>query len=204
MQISARRILEAVTLFAVGYQALSVIYPVHGALAFYYFHLGLVLVIAALNTAADKIADGATTRRTAALWICGLIIAGSILSTGYLHVAVSEIEMRQPFITNLDFAAGSAMLVCVIALTYFVWGAVLASLVVLSILYYSFGQFAPAGFSHNPPSSDVIMSYLAGMGGARGALWGIPLSANTLFLILVFGGLLKGTRILELFNEVGS
>ena len=35
-------------------------------------------------------------------------------------------------------------------------------------------------------------------------IWGIPLSANTLFLIVVFGGLMKGVRILELFDEVGK
>ncbi len=47
------------------------------------------------------------------------------------------------------------------------------------------------------------MSYLAGMGGPRGVYTFIPLSAETIFLLLVYGGLMTSTLVLDMFNELG-
>lgn len=202
--MTIRLLRDATIIFSIVYQLTIIVYPIHGALEFYYFHLGLVLAVTGLTLLTEW--SGTDTSAAVRLWRWPLsaVLVFGLIATGYLHLFVGELELRQPFINQTDFLAGAAMIVAVITLVYFVWGGVLAGLILLSILYFSFGYLLPDAFHYDSPSSDIVMSYLAGMGGARGVLWGIPVSADTLFLIILFGGLLKGTRILDMFNEVGK
>lgn len=201
---AARVLRNGVILAALGYQLAAVFYSIHGALEFYYFHLGLVLAIASLVLIHDELAGPRSRVRLLKIAALVIVLATATASSAYLHLFVGEIEFRQPFITEPDFVAGAGLIAAVVVLIYLVWGAILAGLIVLSILYFTFGDVVPGALHYDSPERELIMSYLAGMGGARGVLWGVPLSANTIFLIIVFGGLLKGTRILEMFNEVGK
>ncbi len=196
--------LYTIVVFAAVYQMAAILYPLQGALEFYYFHLGLVLVIVTFDIARTKAGESDSFHR--GVWLAILSIVGGLAigASAYLYLNIGEIEFRQPFITEVDFAAGAILIGCVLVLTYLVWGGILTGVIALGILYFIFGDLLSGAMHYRPPESEIIMSYLAGMGGARGVIWGIPLSANTLFLIIVFGGLLKGTRILELFNEVGK
>lgn len=191
-----------------AYQVIVIVHQVHGALAFYYFHLGLVQVVLMTGlalqawSASDRAGDG--PRRRLHLLLLAALFVGGLSASAYLHLSVTEIELRQPFLEPLDLWAGIALVATVTLQVYLVWGRILAGLIAVSILYFSFGQMIPGRFHYDSPEKEILISYLAGMGGARGVIWGIPLSANTLFLIIVFGGLMKGTRVLELFNEVGK
>ncbi len=185
------------------YQLLAVWVSVSSALEFYYAHLGMILTILSL----DLIFSLKGNSRAPRVWKRTLLLVAlicAILPTVYFYLNVNAIELRQPFITNTDLVAGIALIVSVLILSWYIWGKILTSLMVLAIAYFFFGNLFPQPFTFSPPDVQTIVSYLTGMGGARGLLWGIPLSANTLFLIIVFGGLLKGTRILEMFNEVGK
>jgi TRAP transporter 4TM/12TM fusion protein len=185
------------------YQVLILVYQFQGALESYYFHLGLVLIVAALAVMTARLEREPGPGRALQLTLLAAVIIATLVSGTYLYLNVSEIELRQPFLERPDVYAGVTIVLCVLFLTYQVWGAILALVVAFAGFYFIFGNLFPGNFRYNPPEFEIIVSYLAGMGGARGVLWGIPLSANTLFLIIVFGGLLKGTRILELFNEFG-
>ncbi len=190
-----------------GYQVLVLIKQFQGALEFYYFHLGLVSIVTILVLARDAFAGiaaaktGNGNRRYLAL--LAVLLATTIASVGYLYLNIGEIELRQPFLEPWDLYAGIAVVACVLVLTYLIWGAILAAVIAFAIAYFVFGEYFPGNFNYTPPEIEIIVSYLAGMGGARGIIWGIPISANTLFLIIAFGGLLKGVRVLELFNELG-
>lgn len=185
------------------YQLLAVWFPVASALEFYYAHLGMILVVLGVDLLFSTVADA----NSVGMWkkaLLGLALICAVLPTIYFYVNVTEIELRQPFITPLDLIAGIALIVSVLILSWYIWGKILTGLMVLSMAYFVFGNLFPQPFTFSPPDIQTIVSYLTGMGGARGLLWGIPLSANTLFLIIVFGGLLKGTHILDMFNEVGK
>lgn len=190
-----------VVLFA--YQVLILLYQFQGALESYYFHLGAVLVVAALAVVEAILANERSARGALKLVILGTLLVATLVSSAYLYLNVGDIELRQPFLEQADVIAGVAIVACTLVLTWFVWGTILALVIGFAIVYFFFGDLFPGNFRFDPPETEIIVSYLAGMGGARGVLWGIPLSANTLFLIIAFGGLLKGTRILELFNEFG-
>ncbi len=202
------RILTGVSDVAIAvlfaYQILVIVYPVHGALELYYFHLGMVQVVlmASMAASAWHFTEGAERNRRLVLLFV-LFVLGAGAST-YLHMTVNEIELRQPFLEPMDLWAGIVLVATVTVQVYLVWGKILAALIALAILYFAFGDLIPGRFHYDPPEIEIIVSYLSGMGGARGVIWGIPLSANTLFLIIVFGGLMKGARILELFNEIGK
>jgi TRAP transporter 4TM/12TM fusion protein len=189
--------------FMFGYQISILVYQFQGALELYYFHLGLVLTVVVLTLAGECEPILSGWKGRARLAVLGIVLIASLLSCGYLYLNITDIELRQPFLETADLYAGAVVVACVVILTQMVWGTVLATLITLAIVYFFLGDYFPGNFNFNPPETEIIISYLAGMGGARGIIWGIPLSANTLFLIIVFGGLLKGTRILELFNEVG-
>ncbi len=189
--------------FLFGYQVLVLVHQFQGALELYYFHLGLISLVTTLTLAHGAWGTAPTRKSQVYIAALAVLLAATIVSAGYLYLNVSEIELRQPFLEQWDLEAGVTIVACVLALTYLVWGKILATVIAFAIFYFVFGNYFPGNFNFNPPETEIIVSYLAGMGGARGVIWGIPLSANTLFLIIVFGGLLKGTRILELFNELG-
>lgn len=200
---SLTHVQNAVLVFLFAYQVLILVYQFQGALETYYFHLTLVLLLVALIQCKFVLARPRTTAAVIKLWLLGLVVMGIVISGGYLYWNVEAIELRQPFLNTADTWAGIVIVVCTVILTQMVWGSILAGVVGAAVIYFVFGDYFPGRFHYNTPDAGIVVSYLAGMGGARGVLWGIPLSANTLFLIIVFGGLLKGTRILELFNEIG-
>ncbi len=125
-------------------------------------------------------------------------------STGYFNCVVDELTFRQPFINPTDFVAAAVLIACVLVLCWYVWGKILTTVMIVAIAYYAFGRHLPWPFNYQTPETGIVMTYLAGLGGSRGLLWGIPLSANVIFLIIVYGGALKGARVLEMFNELGK
>ena len=199
-----RTVLFVVVLFMLAYQIAVIVHQFHGALELYYFHLGLVQMVLMITLAAETWERGPGKPRVPTMALLTVLFVAGLAASSYLHLSVNEIELRQPFLEPLDMWAGVALVATVTVQVYLVWGRILAGLIVFAILYFTFGYLVPGQFHYDSPETEIIVSYLAGMGGVRGVIWGIPLSANTLFLIIVFGGLLKGTRVLELFNEVGK
>ena len=53
-------------------------------------------------------------------------------------------------------------------------------------------------------NAESIVSTLAGYGGPRGAFRFMPLSADMIFMLLVYGGLLTGFGVIKMFAEVGN
>lgn len=203
-----RRVVYILNGCAIGvffaYQMMVIVHQPHGALEFYYLHIGLVQVVLSTGLILEMKEGRTGLARGLELLLYTAILIGGVGASAYLFHNVGEIELRQPFLEPLDMAAGVALVACVTLQVYLVWGGVLAGLIALSIAYFFFGALVPKPFYYNSPEPEILVSYLAGMGGARGVIWGVPLSANTLFLIIVFGGLMKGARILELFNEIGK
>ncbi len=203
MEAALRNFRDGLIAILFAYQVTVQIYQFQGAMELYYFHLGLISIVTILALVYARYTGGTSYGSRTYFAVLGILLVATIVSVGYLYLNVSEIELRQPFLEPWDFYAGITVVASVLVLTYLVWGSVLAAVIAFAILYFVFGNYFPGNFKFNPPETEIIVSYLAGMGGARGILWGIPISANTLFLIIVFGGLLKGVRVLELFNELG-
>ena len=203
---SAQHILSGITFAALIYQILNIWTSLQSSLAFYYAHLGLILSICGLALITDVLGEqgGQTWRRRTYLCILVATLIAAVSSTLYLNLQSDGLQLRQPFVNSTDKLAGGALIASVLVLSQKIWGKILTGVMVAAIVYYAFGRYLPGPFHYPSPDSGILMTDLAGLGAARGLLWGIPLSANVIFLIIVYGGALKGLRILHMFNEIGK
>lgn len=195
---------RAAAMAAIAYAVYSVWRSASGAMEHYVTHIGLALVLASLDTAACALAS--RSPRSAGRAAVALAVAATIaVSAVYFVAQAKALEFSQPFITGVDFAFGCLFLGAVLILVWLVWGAVLALFCATAAVYFAYGDLLPDWIStgrHYSP--DLIVSYLAGMGGPRGALSFAPLSADVVFLLLVYGGALHGSRVVEAFGEIGA
>jgi TRAP transporter 4TM/12TM fusion protein len=194
----------AVVLLSVTYQSLSIWLTLHSAMRHYTTHLLLVLLLVAVHHIYSASMRGLSPRRLAAhAAFAGTVALAAIYGCGYLYLNAEALEISQPFIAPADYVAGALVLAAILLLTWSVWGAVLSGIVVLAGLYFAYGSLLPAPFGSRAFEPFLIMSYLSGMGSPRGVFNYIPLSADTIFLLVAFGGVLHGTLVIDCFNELG-
>lgn len=188
----------------VGYQALTSWITLNNAMEHYTAHLGLVLIIVAIDWSVrcTLLYDGARLLRRLA--IVATVAASGVAAFGYFYVYAGDLEISQPFIEDYEFIIGLMVIIPIIVLTWVVWGGVLASISALSAIYFWLGYLLPGAFASPEFRNFEVMSYIAGMGGPRGLYKYVPLSADTIFLLIVYGGLLTGTRVIDMFAEFGK
>ncbi len=182
---------------------MAVFWTFHNAMEHYTAHLGAILLLIALQVALTQGASGAP-RCTRWRVFAGLMSACALASTGYLYAMAQELELTQPFLTDLQYFIGLLLLVAVFGLNWAVWGTALTVVCLAAALYFGLGHLVPSPVVDLKFSPKVVMSYLAGMGGPRGVYTFIPLSADTILLLLVYGGLMTSTLVLDMFEEIGK
>jgi TRAP transporter 4TM/12TM fusion protein len=193
--------LTGVALVAVAYHVVAVFWTFHGALHHYTAHMAMILLLVALHGAISK---WQSPRRKAWLAFFALMAACALVSTSYQYYETEALELSQPFLTKLQYAIGVLLLVAVFGLNWVVWGTALTVVCLAAALYFALGHLFPSPVVDLKFPPQVVMSYLAGMGGPRGVYTFIPLSAETIFLLLVYGGLLTSTLVLDMFHELGK
>jgi len=194
-----------VTFILVSYSVATVWYSIAGAMEHYTVHVTLIFLLVVsdllLQESRKGKPEGFFNRRNG-LWVLFLAFA---LAGIYFVVQAKELEFSQPFITNIDFLFGCVLVISILCLAWTVWGLPLAAICLVAGVYFAFGHMLPESFSTNRKyDANLIISYLSGMGGPRGVLTYAPLSADVIFLLLVYGGILHGTRIIDMFGEVGK
>lgn len=194
----------AVALAAVVYHVAAVFWTFHGAMHHYTSHMAMILLLVALQTAITAWRFEAGTRRRAWLVFVALMLACTLIATPYLYLEAEALEISQPFLTRSQYIIGLLLLIAVFGLNWVVWGTALTVVCLAAALYFAFGHLFPSPVVDLKFSPQVVMSYLAGMGGPRGVFTFIPLSAETIFLLLVYGGLMTSTLVLDMFNELGK
>jgi TRAP transporter 4TM/12TM fusion protein len=147
-------------------------------------HLGLALVVVLLSLILRE-KEGRFLR-----WVLLLV---SIAFSTYLMVFQEEIEMyRQSIPLPSDLVVGVVALAVCFIVAYQVLGKTFVIVAGASICYLVLGRYLPHPFSVAPVSfTQIIMWLSAGIGvdqGIYGSILG--LSANYLFLLIVFGGML--------------
>ena len=196
--------LTVIALATVVYHAATVFETFHGALQHYTVHLGSILLLIALHTALEHWRGDPVGKRTPWLIFAGIMAACTLISSVYLYVMSDSLEITQPFLTAFQYFIGLLLLLAVFGLNWVVWGTALTVVCLAAALYFGLGHLVPSPVVDLKFSPQVVMSYLAGMGGPRGVFTFIPLSADTIFLLLVYGGLMTSTRALDMFGELGK
>jgi len=187
------------------YHAATVWTSFYGAMKHYTIHLTAVLLFAAIwifRRAADEYAG--KIDRWSDLSV-GVISALFSFGAGYyLYTNAETLEISQPFITPKAIAAGCLLVIAVLLITWRLWGAPIAIICLCAGLYLIFGHWLPEPLTSRKQPLNVAISFLGGIGGPRGVLSYMPLSADMIFLLLVYGGLLHGTRVIDMFGELGA
>lgn len=195
----------AIALALIAYSIVTVWYSLTGAMEHYTIHVCLVFLLVTSDIAVMSRARADGRLR---LWFLGFVALLSVviaLCGIYFVLQAKELEFSQPFITDTDFVFGCLLVLAVLTVTWMVWGWPLALICFLGAVYFAFGYLLPEGFAPNRKyDARLIVSYLSGMGGPRGILTYAPLSADVIFLLLVYGGSLHGTRIIDMFSEIGK
>jgi TRAP transporter 4TM/12TM fusion protein len=198
------RALDALAILVVAYHVLDVYFSIYGAMHHYTVHLGMVLAVVALRVLALAPLQERKAGRTAFALVGWLTLAIAVVSSSYLFAFNAELEFTQPFLTATQFAVGLALILAIFALNWIVWGAALTLVCVAAAAYLGFGHLVPGPVADLRLEPGVVMSNLAGMGSPRGVFMYIPLSADTILLLLVYGGLMSSTQVLDMFAELGK
>tara|TARA_R110002020_G_scaffold335143_1_gene550304 strand:+ start:20089 stop:22029 length:1941 start_codon:yes stop_codon:yes gene_type:complete len=161
-------------------------------------HVGLAALLVGLAQACRR--EGAFRALAIAC-----IVATSIASV-YLFTITEDLEIRFGLgLTTPQTIAGIAMIAAVIVLCWMEWGFVIATLSVAALVYFFFGdRLAGPLQAASHPSFDYAMTFLISSGGT--GLYGqiTPISANIIFLFMIFGALLASTGVTRLFMELGN
>ena len=200
----ADRLLVAIGLVTVGYHLVMVHWQLQDSTYHYITHVFLVMAIAALAAIADALEDLRGWRAKTKLALALAALAGNIYSMTYLRVNAIELELSQPFISVSDMWAIGIAIAAVTVLTWIHWGWIIASFTMLFVAYFFWGHLIPGPMGHPEYENYFIFSYMGasltlGMFGPI-----IKVSADVIFLFVIFGSLFRHTGVLPLFLELGK
>lgn len=184
-----------------AYQSLVVWENIFGATQHYIVHITGVLIFAGLWVIRQGLqGDGPR-------WLdvsTGLLAAlGAAVAGLYFFVNAETLEIMQPFVVPEALWMGVVAIAAVLLVTWRMWGAVLALICLAAALYMAFGHFLPEALASRKQPLNVSISFLSGIGGPRGILSYASLSADMIFLLLIYGGALHATRVIEMFGDLG-
>ncbi len=161
------------------------------------FHLNtsiLILLVAMI---------GKTDRRWERIGLACLCLI-TLVPLTYIHLEYTALVDDRPFLPN---ANDLAVIVIMLALTLFVaireWGKVIPLVALFGIAYGYFGYLLPEGlFAHGGMRIERLFGYL-GVPYFRGLLGSLTeVSAGTIFMFLVFAGLIKASGGLDYVMKV--
>lgn len=176
------------------YHMVYALYLVQDAIPHLNTHLGFSLVLVFL-------VRGKKTKKPMpliALWI--LLTLASVL---YVHVFFDDLDLRAMFNTPLDLAVGIVLIIVSLEATRQVFGIILPILALVAIAYAFTGHLLPGPFHTMYMSWDQIISRLSiGLTGIYGNI--LAVSANFIFLFMIFAALIQTTGAIEFFVQIGK
>ena len=196
--------LAGLALGVVAYHALDVFWSVHSAMHHYITHLGMILSVVAIKVGIDGTYATSSRKRRLLLGISIGSLGAASVGVAYLYANNAALEVSQPFLTQPQIVVGLVVILVIFLLNWVVWGTALTVVCIAAALYFGFGHLVPGPMRDLALDPGVIISNLAGMGSPRGLFMYIPLSADTTLLLLVYGGLMSGTRVLDMFAQLGT
>jgi TRAP transporter 4TM/12TM fusion protein len=159
-------------------------------------HLAFVLLLVFLHSA--SVAQSFFLR----FW--NLLLAGIGLATSaFVYFNVGHLEEIVGFPGTIEVVVGVTIIALVIEATRRGWGMVLPLVACIFIAYFLWGHLIPGPLNHKPFTFSYVVSYLSiGLTGVFGEF--LSISADQVFLFVVFGALLSVIKINDLFFEIGK
>ena len=125
-------------------------------------------------------------------------------SSGYVRVYAIHLETSQPFFKPFDFYVGLALVISVLLLNWFHWGALLTTIIGLSVVYFFYGYLIPYPLLTTPQyDPEFVMNYL-GLGTNDGLFWFLREAADSIWFLVIFAGALFAVGTLRMVIEIGK
>ena len=200
MNINASKITVFITAFIAFcmffYHMLSTQYLIFGSYEHQNIHLGFLLVLSFLSTT--------TQLKNRFGWIIQLLfILLTLFATSYIFLNIHHLEEVIGLPEPIDVLVGIILIVLVIEATRQAWGLTLPIVTGIFIAYFFLGHLMPGALNHKLFSFDFVISRLSiGLSGIFGTF--LSISANQVFLFVVFGSLLELVKLNDFFFECGK
>lgn len=185
-----------VAFIMVIYQMLSSQMILLSTVPYLNLHLLLSLVVVFLGQARD--AKSTTVRA----WMFFVIVM-AVLALGYIQLNWEEVQQRAYFNTPLDLTAGIIAILLVLEATRLATGWFLSIMAIGAVVYGFLGGQLPEPFTIQSMGFEQTMTNLS-VGLDNGIYAFLPISANFLFLFILFGGVLSGTGADKFFLTLGK
>lgn len=131
------------------------------------------------------------------------LVALSLVCAFYIGFSIEHLEEVIGYPEPIDMVIGVILIFLVLEATRKAWGMVLPLIASIFILYFLLGHHIPGPLNHREFAFSYVISYLdIGLSGIFGTF--LSISANFVFLFVVFGSLLQITRLNDLFFELGK
>ena len=162
----------------------------------YNLHIGLALLVVFLATLEKS--KGKLKR--------GLLVVAALAAItcwAYIHMFQYDLVLRGTIGIPPDYAIGAILIIISIAAAWIAFGPIIPVIAIIGIVYPFFGGHLPEPFTCQSQSVLDAINWLSTslVGGVFSRL--LPISANYVFLFMVFGGLLSTTGATRFFLEVG-
>ena len=201
---AAKWLMTVIGIGAVGYHLMMVQWQIQGSTFHYITHLHLAIVIASLASIPEGLEKWDHWRGKVKLVMSVYCLVAGTYAMIYFRAHSLELELAQPFITDMDYWVTAVAVSVVMILCWIHWGGIITVVTAIGIAYFYWGHLIPGSMGHPEYDDKFIMSYMGasltlGMFGTV-----IQVSANVIFLFVVFGSLFRYTGVLPLFLELGK
>ena len=130
-------------------------------------------------------------------------LAVALASCAYVYLNIEDLEMSQGFPSKAAVAVGLCLILATSLGTYLSWGLPLLLVALGFVGYFFLGDLISGPLHHPHFSFDYVISYLSvGLSGLYGMFMSI--SADQVFLFVVFGSLLGVFKVEGLLMEMGK
>ncbi|SLN75624.1 TRAP transporter permease [Oceanibacterium hippocampi] len=197
MRSFAARLLSVLALAMTLYQLTATQTPLQPSVLVQNTHLGLAMLLVLLGAAIET---PSALRRT---WLV-LLAALSLFCSLYVQFYYDDLIVSQGFPEQFDVWVGVAMMLLVLEATRQHWGPALPIIALIAVIYNFWGYMLPTEAAASRIPFDTVVSNLSI--GLYSGLYGqfMAISANFIFLFMVFGALLQSMDGNRAFIEIGK
>jgi TRAP transporter 4TM/12TM fusion protein len=159
-------------------------------------HLFFALIVCLLSFSAST----EKKQWRSVFFVCAVL---TVITTGYLYIYYETVILHFFFNPPYELILGVVLLVIAIIATWRAWGAFIPLIVIGAVLYPFFGSHMPgplhtSSYSLSRVIANLGLSFTSGLHSSL-----LSISANFLFLFIVFGSLLQGLGATTFFIELG-
>jgi TRAP transporter 4TM/12TM fusion protein len=188
------------------YQLSFVWWQTSGPSEHYAIFFGAVFSIVVLKTIEGiltKGPEGSQALFTFKLIILSYALFAGLIATVYIRANLIRLETEIGLLNNLDIAVGLNALAALCIAGYFTWGTAMVVFALAAFLYFLFGDVLPGFWGHQDYGIGWVLSYTT-LHPVLGTYWLIPLTADVVFYVLLFSGVMAKTGTVSALLEIGK